>query len=90
MVEKHKQHAAVEAALEENDYTAFTAAIKGTPMEGKVTQEQFTTMQTMHKKHEAVQDALKNNNYDAFVKATTPTKEEFAQMVKTFQENQNK
>jgi len=44
MVAKHTQRSAERAAVLNNDYTAFVAAIKGTPMEGKVTQAQFATM----------------------------------------------
>ena len=49
MVAKHTQRTAMRDAVVKNDYTAFVAAIKGTPMEGKVTQEQFATMVTHEK-----------------------------------------
>jgi hypothetical protein len=44
MVVKHTQRTAMRDAVTKNDYTAFLAAVKGTDMEGKVTQEQFATM----------------------------------------------
>lgn len=88
MVARTKQHTAVQTALTASDYSAFTAAITWTPMEGNVTQEQFTKMVTMHKKHAAIQDAVKNNDYNAFVKASTPTQEEFAEIVKNFNDRQ--
>ena len=83
-----KFNEAAQTALKNNDYTAFTEAVKGTKMEGKVTQEQFSKMVTHHAKQEAVHTALKNNDYDAFVKAKTPTQEEFAEMVAKFKERE--
>ncbi len=43
-VQMHQNREAIQAAVQKWDYAAFTAAIKWTPMEGKVTQEQFATM----------------------------------------------
>lgn len=80
---------AAETALAANDYNAFVAEIAWTKMEGKVTQEHFTKMVEGHKKHAAIEAALEKNDYNAFVAATTPTQEEFAEMVKHHQERQN-
>lgn len=48
MVAHYKSRQAAEAAIKANDYAAFQTATKGTPMEGKVTQEQFTKMVNRH------------------------------------------
>ncbi len=70
-----------QAALTANDYNAFVTAIKGTPMEGNVTQEQFAKMITREAKQKAKKAAIAANDYAAFVKASTPTQEEFNDIV---------
>ena len=43
MVVRHTQRTALRDAVTANDYTAFLAAVKGTPMED-VSKEEFATM----------------------------------------------
>ncbi|MEI8090832.1 MAG: hypothetical protein WCG98_00805 [bacterium] len=59
MVAKHTQRTAERDAVLKDDYTAFIAAIKGTPMEGKVTKEQFATMVQHEKEMEQTQSTTK-------------------------------
>lgn len=47
-VKAHTQRTAMDTALTNNNYSAFLTAIKGTDMEVKVTQTQFTEMATRH------------------------------------------
>ena len=73
-------------AITANDYTAFVAAIKGTPMEGNITQEQFNHMVSAQTRRTAIETAIENNDYAAFTKANTVSQTEFAEMVKMHKE----
>ena len=97
MVEAKKAHNAVELAIQNNNYSAFTATIADLPKVEKrgrknktpviPTQEEFAKMVELNKKRAAVRAAVTSNNYNAFVTAwtanqpTVPTKEEFAKIV---------
>ncbi|MFA7284671.1 MAG: hypothetical protein WC004_02510 [Candidatus Absconditabacterales bacterium] len=97
MVEVKKSHNALELAIQNNNYSAFTAAIADLPKVEKrgrgnktpvvPTQEEFAKMVELSKKRAAVRAAVTSNNYNAFVAAwtanqpTVPTKEEFAKIV---------
>lgn len=106
MVEVKKAHNAVELAIQNNNYSAFTAAIADLPKVEKrgrknktpvvPTQEEFTKMVELSQKRAAVRAAITSNNYSAFVAAwtanqpTVPTKEEFAKIVEKHTNMTNK
>jgi len=73
-------------AITANDYTAFIATIKGSPMEGKITQEQFNHMVLAQKRRTAIDAAIEKNDYAAFVEANKVSESEFTQMVKMHKE----
>lgn len=77
-----EQITAIQTAIKNNDYNAFTAA-QWTGNSGAkiITNEQFTDMVTKYNKNLAKETAIDNNDYNAFLTATTPTKEEFAAIV---------
>lgn len=81
---------AITTALKNNDYNAFvTARNADTKKPAKATvptKEEFAKMVTMYQKGEAIRTAIENNDYNAFVKATTPTQEQFNEIVKKAQE----
>lgn len=106
MVEAKKAHNAVELAIQNNNYSAFTAAIADLPKVEKrgrgnktpvvPTQEEFAKMVELSKKRAAVRAAVVSNNYSAFAAAWTanqpsvPTKEEFAKIVEKHTNMTNK
>jgi hypothetical protein len=49
-------HEALGKAIEDDDYNAFTEAIKGKPGARAITQEQFDVLVNAHKLHEAGDD----------------------------------
>lgn len=60
MVLNNTARAAMETAITNNDYTAYVAAVKGTKMEGKTTQAQFTDMVAKHTQRTAERAAVLN------------------------------
>lgn len=48
MQERSQKHTAISQAVEANDYTALTEAIKGTHLEEKITPENFETFVAFH------------------------------------------
>lgn len=50
---------AIRSAVEAGDYTAFTTAISGTPVEGKVDQATFTELVNVHNLRKQAQTAAK-------------------------------
>ncbi|MEI6673498.1 MAG: hypothetical protein WCL02_09810 [bacterium] len=70
-------------AITNNDYNAYLTAIKGTNMEGKVTQSQFDAKVVKMQKEKAREQietakktAITNNDYNAYLTAIKGTKME--------------
>ena len=62
-----KSMAAIKAAIEANDFAAFTTAITGTPVAGKVDQATFTELvnvQALRKQAETAEKAFVTNHAD--------------------------
>lgn len=51
--EKNAQHEAVKSALDAQDYDAFTLAVEGTPLESKITEENFDDFLALHQAKES-------------------------------------
>lgn len=61
------QDPALKAALEANDYTAFTTALKAKKADATIpTAEQFAEKVKHYQQHKAIDAALEANNYEAF------------------------
>ena len=63
-------------AIAANDYAAFTTAIAGTRLEGRVDEEKFAKIVEKTAKKDAVSAAIINNDYEAFTNAVVGTKYE--------------
>ena len=78
----------IKNAIEVGDYIAFTLAIEGTKLEGRVNEEYFRRLVAKSTKNRQIKSSIDNNDYKAFQTASKGTKfekkvnkQQFAQLV---------